>query len=806
MKSGIDEKQGVMWRVIHRGIWRGPLDLLQAIIRPQERPNPTLKKGRLEYGYLSISSVSRFRPLSPSPPLFLAMEALAPASSLAISHPSPRPSRGSPARLCAARGLTAFRRGRPPLRLRAATASDSIGHLDPQRDSDPVEVIGIGSRKDAVIDFCLSSPSVSSSRLRFWTIHMRDNLKMQLLQRCHGTDVILRNVEFPLSLHPCPSAVILVATAGHGLDHITAIELLNAVKLAGGLTVAIILKPFSFEGQRRQEEVFELINKLQECSYFQIVVEVDSLLEKEIQTLAEALESANNAVFLAISAISNLMSLLKSYGEAKVGFGVGYNIKSAITQAVFHCPFLGCGIKDLNGLVIFVLASASALDESDLLSIIVSFRRITECTREIIFSRIHEPSMEPNLFVITLLIVGCNQKIVSQKRSFLSSLALHIPFLSPLLGRDISELDENLSVHSPNPAADVCISPDMASMSNLDLSNGALDTFSEEIETEPSSKDSSSESKRDGVESSESSNESIYENGNQINEDIRRKQPNSWNIGPAFSMAQLWARQRAVLNGTNRIGELDTFTLPVGVKSFEQCSACSSDSALLETLDDHGTGGEFLGTQNAQPWDTFTDLGLEAVFDVYNSILTLLKGRNRDESRKRGLLSARAASMLEAERESQKSFAPVMEIQYRGGIYRGRCQGGLPEGKGRITFTDGSFYDGIWRYGKRCGLGTLCYNNGDMFQGAWRDDLMHGKGWFYFHTGDRWFANFWKGKANGEGRFYSRNGSIFFGHFKNGWRHGQSLYIDIDGSRWTEIWDEGVLVSRTLLDKEASGK
>lgn len=56
------------------------------------------------------------------------------------------------------------------------------------------------------------------------------------------------------------------------------------------------------------------------------------------------------------------------------------------------------------------------------------------------------------------------------------------------MGRDIPELDENLSVHSHNPAADGFISPDMESTSNLDLSNRALDTFSEEIETELSSK------------------------------------------------------------------------------------------------------------------------------------------------------------------------------------------------------------------------------------------------------------------------------------------------------------------------------
>ena len=47
--------------------------------------------------------------------------------------------------------------------------------------------------------------------------------------------------------------------------------------------------------------------------------------------------------------------------------------------------------------------------------------------------------------------------------------------------------------------------------------------------------------------------------------------------------------------------------------------------------------------------------------------------------------------------------------------------------KGRLTFEDGSFYDGMWRSGRRCGLGTFCYGNGDVFQGSWRDDVMHGK-------------------------------------------------------------------------------
>lgn len=53
-----------------------------------------------------------------------------------------------------------------------------------------------------------------------------------------------------------------MASAGFGTDHIAAMELLNSVKSAGGLAVAILLKPFSFEGQRRVEEVILLIVSL----------------------------------------------------------------------------------------------------------------------------------------------------------------------------------------------------------------------------------------------------------------------------------------------------------------------------------------------------------------------------------------------------------------------------------------------------------------------------------------------------------------------------------------------------------------
>lgn len=46
-----------------------------------------------------------------------------------------------------------------------------------------------------------------------------------------------------------------MATAGYGSDHLTASELLSNADGGAGLGVVIIVKPFSFEGRRRQQEV-----------------------------------------------------------------------------------------------------------------------------------------------------------------------------------------------------------------------------------------------------------------------------------------------------------------------------------------------------------------------------------------------------------------------------------------------------------------------------------------------------------------------------------------------------------------------
>lgn len=282
---------------------------------------------------------------------------------------------------------------------------------------------------------------------------------------------------------------------------------------------------------------------------------------------------------------------------------------------------------------------------------------------------------------------------------------------------------------------------------------------------------------------------------------VKKKRFVGWESGPNSAAAEAWAKARQLEN-FGASDKKDVYKFPMGVKPRDDIETASymlnrqQSPRQMEPL--------------ASPFDAVVPFsrvvsnGLGAVADIYNaaSAKVLKKdGNEGNEEGKKGssFLSQRAASMLETERSSKK-LTPLVEMNYKNGVYRGRCCGGLPEGKGRLTYADGSFYDGLWKKGKQTGAGSFYYANGDVFQGCWRDDQMHGKGWLYFHTGDRLYSDFWKGKANGEGRYYSVKGEVFFGHFRENWRHGKCLSIEPSGIRWSETWDDGVLVSRAQLD------
>ncbi|KAL2233224.1 UNVERIFIED_CONTAM: Protein ACCUMULATION AND REPLICATION OF CHLOROPLASTS 3 [Sesamum indicum] len=708
-----------------------------------------------------------------------------------------------------------------------------------------VEVIVVGSRKDGVLDFCSASPFLSPV-LRFWDILgcCSEQLKLQQRFTSQAWDIMMRKlVPFHVPQQNIDPSCLpeKVASAAYGSDHITALE------------------------------VKDLVSKLEKQANFCIVLDTDALLENDLVTLDEALRTTNNAVLMAMNAISILLSekhikllntkdnstrelqlpecreIFEGYNEASIGFGAGYNVKTSLLRAINDCPFLGVDIKDFDGAILCIIASSGVADCSDANNILNTVRAITKCKGEIIVSVVHEPNQEPNTILATIIVFGFTRQQMAPRNGIFSSLGQHFPFIFNLFDKkhrrsnnsDKAFLSESLHV---SDAINPPVNGDMLKTNPLAGTIEDTGVFMDKLQ--PLLDDSDEEiysisSEEGGVELLESNSTSSYELNSEGTPVFKREMLARGNLGPGWS-SELPKYGSNFSEATGMVDSVSIYKLPVGVKHLEKLEDESLNSKTMHGAA-WGVGDNKKKQHYARP--TMSWAG-SADADFNNNVSSSNNGNPTSNSKKHGVLSLRAASMLiniflhlesfvkaymqrkdknihllelkdmrslqlktcdllSALKSFGKKWSRVVEMKYRGGIYRGRAQGGLPEGKGRLLLGDKSIYDGMWRYGKRSGMGTFYFNNGDVFQGSWRDDVMHGKGWIYFRTGDRWFANFWKGKANGEGRFYSKLGDVSFGHFKEGWRHGHFLRINVDGTRSQELWDEGVLVSEKQLDPDA---
>lgn len=124
----------------------------------------------------------------------------------------------------------------------------------------------------------------------------------------------------------------------------------------------------------------------------------------------------------------------------------------------------------------------------------------------------------------------------------------------------------------------------------------------------------------------------------------------SWNLGPAYQIAEKWAKERTTDNGTAPIiDDLSIFHLPVGVRPSDELRdnvniSLTTQNPNPETDDDVKARPTVYPSVSS--WSALTDAGFEAVKDFYNSAFTLFNGKYVDVPKKQGVVSVRAASML----------------------------------------------------------------------------------------------------------------------------------------------------------------
>ncbi|MCH1548312.1 MAG: retroviral-like aspartic protease family protein [Flavobacteriaceae bacterium] len=121
-----------------------------------------------------------------------------------------------------------------------------------------------------------------------------------------------------------------------------------------------------------------------------------------------------------------------------------------------------------------------------------------------------------------------------------------------------------------------------------------------------------------------------------------------------------------------------------------------------------------------------------------------------------------------------------------GVTFEGNFKKDVKEGKGKITFIDGSFYNGEWINDKREGLGVFMKPNGDAYEGYFKNNMRNG-------VGKNSFSNLDK-KTTQNGVF--KNNEFF---------SGESLTVFLDDkTTLSSVYKNGSLISKVQVSSDFS--
>ena len=147
--------------------------------------------------------------------------------------------------------------------------------------------------------------------------------------------------------------------------------------------------------------------------------------------------------------------------------------------------------------------------------------------------------------------------------------------------------------------------------------------------------------------------------------------------------------------------------------------------------------------------------------------------------------------MPKSNEEMKEQLRKYRVIHYANGdIYEGELLNGKPDGKGKLTFAEGGWYEGEWTEDEFNGYGVWHDENGNIYEGEWLKDNRHGKGKFTFAAGG-WYEGEWaEDKFNGYGVWHFSNGDIYEGEWLKGNRHGKGKLTYAAGGWYEGEWAE----------------
>lgn len=113
----------------------------------------------------------------------------------------------------------------------------------------------------------------------------------------------------------------------------------------------------------------------------------------------------------------------------------------------------------------------------------------------------------------------------------------------------------------------------------------------------------------------------------------------------------------------------------------------------------------------------------------------------------------------------------------------------IPNGFGKITYADDTFYSGGWKKGKREGIGERLYPSGCLYKGHYKNNCRDGYGVLVDNKGSIIYKGEWRNDLpEGRGELKFSSGDNYIGEFRLGHPNGAGILYKTDGSKFEGIW------------------
>ena len=192
-----------------------------------------------------------------------------------------------------------------------------------------------------------------------------------------------------------------------------------AMNDVGALTVAVVTKPFTFEGRKRKASAEEGIHTLSECVDTMIVIPNDKLLDiaEKKTTMLEAFAMADAVLSQGTQGITDLITvpgiinldfadvktIMKQAGTAMMGIGTASGDTRAVdaAQQAISSPLLETSIDMAHGVIVSVIGSDDiGLDEVETAATMV--QQAAHPDAHIIFGAFIDENMDDEIRVVVI--------------------------------------------------------------------------------------------------------------------------------------------------------------------------------------------------------------------------------------------------------------------------------------------------------------------------------------------------------------------------------------------------------------------